>query len=212
MHSRNIVLTAFLSSLITVLLIAVVFSGVGTTLANNASQEGDPPPPESEGILSPDDPESLETTLSSDYFHLSGYEFKPFVSSTTYENSTYGCMYVTGGDPFLWAPVYIPDGSHLTFFRWFFKDSSASVGYLRLVRIDDGGGLLELAKIDTIGYSDGLVHTDYAILNDYIDSIDYSYGLEWNAAVASAIQICGAYITYTPPFFSFGSALPIIKK
>jgi hypothetical protein len=214
MHSRNIVLTAFLSSLITVLLIVAVFFGVGTSLANDAIQEGDPPVSESDNMDSPDVPEDEEAILGTEYLHVAGYAFKPFPSTTTYAVSDNGCAYTTSGS-YLFYEINLPVGSTITGLTLYYRDThSAEDGSLRLHRYNDG--------LDEYLYTSSIIETEDGCaalacsksvdLNIFVQPSNYSFALLWFQDVGgSTMQLCGFNLSYTTPGL-FGTALPVIKK
>jgi hypothetical protein len=201
MHSRNVVLSAFLSSLITSLLIVVILFGVGTTLANNPLQADN----------SPDNPEEPDETLAIDYMHATGYAFKSIIEGTTYTNSAGGCLYTTAGAPYLFSGIIIPDGSVIEYVRMYYKDTSeANDASLVLYQYGEGSST-NLLTISTVGTYPG-VRTHSESVDIVINNAVYGYGFEWAAPGNSdTTQICGYRITYTPPSI-FGVALPIIMK
>ena len=213
MHSRKIVLTAFLSSLITILLVVVVFAGVGSTLANNASQEGNPDPnspnisDQTDVVQSPEVPEAPDLVAGTTYVHYSGSVFTPFISTTTYSHSWYGCMTASGD---LNYSVDLPNGSVITFMRLYYNDTNVTLGgRLRLYWFDDGPDGDFSEQLSTAG-SSGYGSTYISGISITLNNILYSYVLSWEPS--TNVQLCGVLIGYTSPYFSFGSALPIIKK
>ncbi len=213
MRSRNIVLTAFLSSLITILLVVAVFAGVGSTLANNASQEGDPPVPGSGGIQAPEDPDEV---MGADYAHYSGSVFVPIYADTSVNSVSYGCSYATSGIGDLNVSVNLPNGSIVTSLRLYAIDNNGTPGFngrLRFWQINDysASGTYWLASTDTSLMS-GVGTDTVSDLSIPIDNYNYSYILKWDQNDKStAIQLCGARIGYNSPYL-FGSAFPIIRK
>ena len=201
MQTKKMILTSFVTCLVTVLLIVAVFANVGTTQA----QDGEPPL---------EDHEIEEEVLWNNTIHYAGWEFQPFTSNTTFDNSAWGCVYITGGDLFLYMGIHLPDAAIIEFIRFYFRDSSASAtGILRLLSIDedDYGTTTSttLATLATTGFSDGDMHSltwssRFGLQND-----ETLYGFEWNAGITNSISLCGVYIRYQLPTL-FGAAMPFI--
>lgn len=214
MRSRNILLTALLSSLITVLLIAAVFFGVGKTFASYTSQEGDPSVSDSGSMESPNVPEDEEAILGTEYLHVAGYAFKPYDSTITYAHGTNGCVYTTSGFT-LFYEINLPVGSTITGLTLYYRDTHPSDGgLLRLYRYNDG--------LDQYTYTSSHVNSEDGCaalacsssvdLNIYVQPSDYSFGLLWNQnSNDNTLQLCGFRLTYTTPDI-FGAALPLIKR
>jgi hypothetical protein len=223
MHSRKLVLRAFITSLITIFLVVVIFAGVGTTLATPAVQEGETPETESEalanghgaeGVSAPEMFETVEETNAlTYYYHMSGLEFEPWSSDTTYTwDYEIGCEHITGGDAYLYAPLHLPSDAKITRLRLYFMDTSAAQnGTLYLLRFDDGNSSSTLTSVSSTGSTAGAKYVDSAVVNFTVNNWDYAYGFEWDPHVfGNTVRICGVKVTYTPP--SLFSSLPLIWK
>jgi hypothetical protein len=216
MRSRNIVLTAFLSSMITVVLIVAVFFGVSTTLANNASQEEDPQPDTGSGVLSPEWPEDLEgpeEVLDSAYLHIAGAAFIPWYDDSGSTYTSAGCRYTTNATLSHRTLVYalpLPSNATITSFGYYSYDNSASDATLYLRQYDDGETTTTLAQLTSIGQD---VDFDFQKMSvDITLEYLYSYAVVWEPHTAGTeLRLCAFRVFYSVPGV-FGSALPLIKK
>ncbi|MBN2257886.1 MAG: hypothetical protein JW704_08680 [Anaerolineaceae bacterium] len=208
MRSRNMILIALFSSLITVFLIVIVFTCVSSTLANNVFQAGDPPVLDSPEI--PEDEEEMQDDTC--YLHTTGLDFKEFSGSATYTASSGGCIYLSSGN-YLFSAIDLPHGSMIKTMYLYFRDSnSGGNGRLDFYQYNDGyvGTLLASIYTDDAHPGDNDSNVTYMDLD--VNNYDYSYGVEWYVPLnGTSLQICGYRITYTVPSV-FGSALPIIKR
>ncbi|MBN2257887.1 MAG: hypothetical protein JW704_08685 [Anaerolineaceae bacterium] len=220
MHPRKSITSYLTPGLISILLFAALFIGVGTTLAENSSQETGPTEAEldsgeiflgSSSLNSPEVIEGPDEPLATGYWHKTGLVFYPWSSSTTYSWSSIGCKYITGGSLYLFAELDLPHNAVVTYMRMYYIDNDGSNdSYLTLWQFNDGASNTSLGSVNSTGaqtYARSVSKT----MNVTIDNLNYSYGFEWDShSSANTMRICGVRVNYTIPLF--GSALPIIKR
>jgi hypothetical protein len=195
MRSRNIIFTAFLSSLMTIVLIVVVFSWAGTTQANPISSEFE------------------KTVLATDYLSIAGSDFTPWFDAQSMVYEGVGCVYATEAY-WLTYSLALPDKSTITYLRFYYYDTSATDAdfFLRTHASSSTGTSapeVALTSSGTAGYGEA-INSSLNIVLDYSIS---NYVLVWknNSVVDDTLQLCGFTVGYTAPSI-FGSALPLIKK
>jgi hypothetical protein len=148
------------------------------------------------------------------YMHVAGSTFVPLYKGTDPTYAAGGCTYSASanvGDAYFNFPLMLPPGSRINSLRFYYNDTAATDGTLRIRRMDDGNPYSEVTTVSSTG-SGGIGYSSVTGLNYEVDYSNYSYVLQYFATVTgSTMQLCGARVGYTPPGI-FGVALPSVKR
>jgi hypothetical protein len=109
-----------------------------------------------------------------------------------------GCAYASSGDPYTWwaAPLYLPDGATLRYFRMYYNDQSDAVNCAAYLTVYDlYGNIVTEWGIFSSGTGQNYVTT--AELDHEIDYGSYSYVINWSPnTIGSDMQVCGFRVFY----------------
>jgi hypothetical protein len=170
------------------------------------------PVPVSSNFKSPKELEALGAGPT--FIHIAGSTFTPLYGDTNPQYVFAGCTYADSASTahaIYNFPLTLPNGSTITSLRFYYNDTSASDGTLRLREMDDGNNFNEIAVVSSTG-SSGLGYNTVTGLTHVVDYVNYSYVLQYYAnVIGSTMQLCGVRIGYIPPGI-FGVALPIVQK
>ena len=174
------------------------------------------PVPESFGpvILSPPDLSSLPSGLDeaatplqtyNAYLRIAGAALKPRESSVEWTGvaGAGGCVYASSGNEsaVFNAPVYLPQGATVKYFRMYYDDTHASSNSSAWFTVYDLYGVVQ----DEWGVSsNGDGGQNYGTTAEFTHTVDYasySYVVNWRPyELGSDMQVCGFRIYYhTPP-------------
>lgn len=224
MKTRHIVGISALSSLLTVISIAVLLlTGSGAAIAQNPQPTAPPdaaahypdgviPDPNTPVVPSTPD-EAAAPEVVTEYLHYPGTAFHGVRETDIRHYTANGCVYLDGGtDARANLELTLPYNSTITYMRVYFRDGSDINGSLILTRYDDGGAPLGLDFINTAGNAPGLYTYATKSVSATVDYVNYSYALQWaQSNSGSAIELCGARIGFTRPSI-FASALPYVRR
>lgn len=161
----------------------------------HSSEPGDAP----SQFYSPESVEEINATVS---LRVTGSVLRPRESDVTFAvGSGGGCIYAASGDTnTVWnTPLYLPQGSTVTYLRMYIYDTSTANSYGWLTYYDLYGNLVNEWGVGSSG-TPGNDYYDVAIDNHVIDYANYSYVLNWRPLdTGSDMQLCGFRIFYTPP-------------
>jgi hypothetical protein len=222
LNTKLVIRTSFLTSVITIVVVLIVFSLTSATLAQTPQpgQGTDPEPTGGAGdiilgglpaLLAEEQDLTLATTK---YLHLSGSTFTQMYSDvgTTYFSG--GCVYHSSGSAshtFMNTALILPPNSTITSMRFYYYDTSATDSTLRLRQMNDGDEWLDVASIDSTGTA-GLSYRSESGLSYDLDYTNYSYVLQYQGnVIGNTMRFCGVRIGYTTPNI-YGIALPAIIK
>jgi hypothetical protein len=109
-----------------------------------------------------------------------------------------GCAYASSGDQYTWwaAPLYLPDGATLRYFRMYYNDQNATVNCAAYLTVYDlYGNIVTEWGIFSSGTGQSYVTT--AELDHEIDYDQYSYVINWTPnVIGSSMQVCGFRVFY----------------
>ncbi len=222
MNTKLVIRTSFLTSIITIVVVLIIFSLTGTSLAQTPQpgQGTDVEPNSGAGdiflgglpaLLTEEQDLTLATTH---YLHLSGSTFTQMYSDvgTTYYSG--GCVYHSSGSAshtFMNTALILPPDATITSLRFYYYDTSAEDSTLRIRQMNDGDEWTDVASVDSTGTA-GLSYRSVSGLDYDIDYVNYSYVLQYQGnVIGNTMRFCGARIGYTTPN-AYGIALPAIIK
>lgn len=125
---------------------------------------------------------------------------KPRQSDVEWDvNVAGGCSYASAGDSSTWwaAPLYLPDGSTIQYFRMYYNDSNATYNGAAYLTVYDMYGAI-VAEWGV--YSSGSIGESYATTEQIDHTVDYSlysYAINWRPnVIGTTLQVCGFRIYY----------------
>ena len=123
-----------------------------------------------------------------------------------------GCAYAVSGDRYTWwvAPLYLPDGATLRYFRMYYNDQDISVDCAAYLSVYDlYGNIVREWGIFSNGTGQNYVTT--ADLDHVIDYNSYNYVIQWSPNVIGPdMQVCGFRVMYE---YTWGvSFLPTVTR
>lgn len=229
MYTRQLIsiaLTAILSALLVAVALSVqrgtasaqppslplsVAAAITTTADGEVSDGASFPRLPETGPDAPNQPNS--PALSFSYYHVSGTLFQPRKSASTYDYSSNGCVFQTGGTDFRFqAHLLVPEGSIVKYVRIYFLDTAAQDMTVWLTEYNDGTSNTDVTSVSSSGNAAGARTVLSPLITHTVDLANFAYVLSWGTGVlGSANQICGVRVAYyAPPIF--GTFLPIIQK
>jgi hypothetical protein len=123
-----------------------------------------------------------------------------------------GCIYATSGDQYTWfnTPVYLPQGSTVKYFRFYWNDQNTSFNSQAYFTIYDLYGRI----VDEWGIASYETGQSYSTTSEITHTIDYdyyAYVINWRPNVLeNDMQGCGFRLFYhTPPGPIY---LPLIER
>lgn len=144
-----------------------------------------------------------ETEINANaYLRVPGSVLRPRTNNVDYTSgSGGGCIYATSGDTgTVWnTPLYLPQGSTVTWLRMFVNDTSDKdcIGWLTVY--DLYGKIHQEWGVYSSG-TPGEAFFSVDIPDLVIDYVNYSYVLNWRPRdTGNDMQLCGFRIFYTPP-------------
>lgn len=179
--------------------------------SGDGQNSGEPNRPAPQREAAPDTPSN--PALSFSYYHVSGTLFQPRKSASTYDYSSNGCIFQTGGTDFRFqAHLLVPDGSVVKYVRIYFLDTAAQDMTVWLTEYDDGTSATDLTSVSSSGNAAGARSVLSPLITHTVDLANYAYVLSWGTGVlGNGNQICGVRVAYyAPPVF--GLFAPLIQK
>lgn len=123
-----------------------------------------------------------------------------------------GCAYALSGDRYTWwvAPLYLPDGATLRYFRMYFNDQDPTINCAAYLTVYDLFGRI-VAEWGIFSRDTGQDYVTTAELDHVIDYGSYNYVINWSPyTVGSDMQVCGFRVFYE---YTWGvSFLPAVMK
>ena len=123
-----------------------------------------------------------------------------------------GCAYAVSGDRYTWwvAPLYLPDGATLRYFRMYFNDQTTEINCAAYLTVYDLFGRI----VDEWGIFSRDTGQDYVTtveLDHQIDYASYNYVINWSPNIIGPdMQVCGFRVFYE---YTWGvSFLPDVMK
>jgi hypothetical protein len=164
-------------------------------------------------------PKQSDPTATTHWFSLSGSVFMPSSNNITWYYPGElggGCIHPTTQGKWR-GSLNLIDGTKI-YSMWFsyydYSDSAATI--LRLMRYDQRGPELEIAKVTSIAGSPSYTgyRQNYVMVSPIfvVDNTWYSYVFEWDgASVGFHEELCSAQVNYSlPPIY--GNFLPSINR
>lgn len=112
-----------------------------------------------------------------------------------------GCTFASSGNEYTWwsAPLYLPDGSTLHYFRMYYDDQNATIDSDAYLTVYDlYGRIVTEWGIQSSGTGQNYATT--AELDHVINYDTYSYVIHWRPNyIGSGMQVCGFRIYYDAP-------------
>jgi hypothetical protein len=143
----------------------------------------------------------LQTTYNS-HFRLAGTALKPRDSDALYQpTGGGGCFYAEAGTYNVYnAPLSLPQGSTLKYFRMYFNDTSAAIDSTAWLTVYDlYGAVVQEWSVNSSG-SSGNGYATTSELTHVVDYWNYSYMINWRPYVTgSQMQVCGFRLYYFVP-------------
>jgi hypothetical protein len=109
-----------------------------------------------------------------------------------------GCAYAISGDRYTWwaAPLYLPDGAILRYFRMYYNDQSAEINCAAYLTVYDLYGNI-VVEWGIFSSGEGQDYVTTAQLDHQIDYSSYSYVINWTPnMIGSDMQVCGFRVFY----------------
>lgn len=109
-----------------------------------------------------------------------------------------GCTYASSGDTNTWwaAPLYLPDGSTLRYFRMYYNDQNATVDCEAYLTVYDLYGRI-VTEWGIQSSSTGQSYATTPLLDHVIDYDYYSYVINWRPNdEGTDMQVCGFKVYY----------------
>jgi hypothetical protein len=109
-----------------------------------------------------------------------------------------GCAYASSGDRYTWwaAPLYLPDGATLRYFRMYYNDQSDSINCAAYLTVYDLYGNL-VTEWGIFSSGTGQNYATTAQLDHEIDYGSYNYVINWSPnTIGSDMQVCGFRVYY----------------
>jgi len=140
-----------------------------------------------------------------------GVAFKPRESGVGWGYGGGGSVYASSGDTSVtWTtPVYLPQGSVVSYIRMYYYDTSANncIGWLTLYDYD--GDIADEWSVVSEG-TGGKGYADSDPINHTINNGVYSYVLNWRPnQIGSTMRLTGFRIFYYPSGARYGSSMII---
>ena len=160
--------------------------------------------------------EDAVTDLAADYnatLRIPVAALKPRESNVEWSiGSDGGCAYALSGDPYTWwaAPVYLPDGATLRYFRMYYNDQDVSINCAAYLTVYDLFGRI-VVEWGIFSRDTGQDYVTTAELDHQIDYSSYNYVINWTPNVIGPdMQVCGFRVYYE---YNWGLALlPTVMK
>jgi hypothetical protein len=109
-----------------------------------------------------------------------------------------GCAYASSGDRYTWwaAPLYLPDGASLRYFRMYYNDQSDAVNCAAYLTVYDLYGRI-VVEWGIFSSGTGQDYVTTAQLDHEIDYSSYNYVINWSPnMIGSDMQVCGFRVYY----------------
>ena len=123
-----------------------------------------------------------------------------------------GCTYAISGDRYTWwvAPLYLPDGSTLRYFRMYYNDQSTEINCAAYLTVYDLYGNI-VVEWGIFSSGTGQNYATTAELDHEIDYGSYNYVINWSPnMIGPDMQVCGFRVFYE---HTWGvSFLPSVKR
>ena len=123
-----------------------------------------------------------------------------------------GCTYASSGDEFTWwaAPLYLPDGATLRYFRMYYNDQSEAISCAAYLTVYDLFGDI-VTEWGIFSSGTGQNYATTAELDHVIDYNSYNYVINWSPnMIGPDMQVCGFRVFYE---YTWGLAfLPNVMK
>lgn len=135
------------------------------------------------------------------YYHVTGTGLRPRESSVNWASGRPGCLYLVSGATSVVFNIHmdVPNGARVDYLRLFFYDTSASDSMSWVTRYDDTGGISDITSVSSSG-STGYGTMLSPLLEHIVDSVNYSYLLNWRPnVIGSTMQLCGLRVAYRLP-------------
>jgi hypothetical protein len=172
-----------------------LFSSMFGTAPDN--QEGDPASPDGQAETEAEIMQSYNATL-----RIPVAAIRPRTSNVEWQvGGEGGCVYASSGEARTWwsAPLYLPEGSTLRYFRMYYNDQNGSLDCEAYLTVYDLYGRVEVEwGISSSGTAQSYVTT--AQLDHVVDYSLYSYVIHWRPLdLGSDMQVCGFRVYYVKP-------------
>lgn len=135
------------------------------------------------------------------YYHVTGTGLRPRESSVNWASGQPGCLYLVSGTTAVIFNINmdVPNGARVDYLRLFYYDTSASTSTSWVTRYDDTGGYSDITTVSSDG-SAGYGTMLSPLLEHIVDSVNYSYLLNWRPNVlGSTMQLCGLRVAFRLP-------------
>jgi hypothetical protein len=123
-----------------------------------------------------------------------------------------GCVYAGSGAQNTWwsAPLYLPDGSTLRYFRMYYNDQNATANCDAYLTVYDLYGRI-VTEWGISSSGTGMTYVTTAQLDHVIEYSQYSYVINWRPNdLGTDMQVCGFRVYYETHFGL--SYLPYVSK
>lgn len=136
------------------------------------------------------------------YYHVPGAAFRPRDSTVSWaSDGSGGCVNLSAGTTYVVFNLQldIPHGARIDYLRIFYYDTNATSSTAWVTRYDDVGGLQDVTNVSSAGTA-GYGTVLSAFVDHIVDSVDYSYVLNWRPNVlGSTMRLCGLRVAYRLP-------------
>ena len=123
-----------------------------------------------------------------------------------------GCAYALSGDRYTWwvAPLYLPDGATLRYFRMYYNDQDVSINCAAYLTVYDLFGRI-VTEWGIFSRDTGQDYVTTAELDHQIDYGSYNYVINWSPnTIGPDMQVCGFRVFYE---YNWGLVfLPTVMK